>query len=264
MSKEAAIREATAAWFTPRPGDRAPAFVPEGALPLGVDFDGMELLGFTAGSGDRTVLLVHGWGSTVGHMQALVQPLVAAGLRVCGVDLPAHGASEGTETDMFELGRAVGAVAAAVGGVDIVIAHSIGAPATVEAIRNGLDLDGVVFVAPGTRLQDAFDVFVARAGLPEPVAAGVRSAIEHRFGDAVWEEARMERAAVALDLPGLIVHDPADGQAPIEPVRAVVATWPGARLVEVDGLGHNRILRSPELIDALIIPFVTELAVQRA
>jgi pimeloyl-ACP methyl ester carboxylesterase len=252
MSTAAAISEATAAWFTPRPGARSRPFVPEGAVPLCVDFEGIELLGFSAGSGATTVLLVHGWASTVAQMGALVPPLVAAGFRVVGVDLPGHGASEGIETDIFELSRAVLAVADSVGGVDAVIAHSIGAPATVAAIDHGLDVAAVVLVAPGTRLQDAFDVFIGRARIPEPVAAGVRSAIEDRFGTGVWDDMRMERAAASLHLPALIVHDPADRQAPIEPVRAIAEAWADARLIEVDGLGHNRILGAPELIEAAV------------
>jgi pimeloyl-ACP methyl ester carboxylesterase len=256
MSLEEAIRAATTAWFTPRPGDRWAPFLPEGATPLHVDFGGVDLLGFTAGAGERTVLLVHGWGSTVGQMEPLVSPLLAAGLIVCGVDMPAHGASGGRETDVYEMGRAVRAVADAVGGVDIVIAHSIGAPATIRAVCDGMDLDAVVLVAPGTGLEDAFAVFVTREQLPEPVAAGVRSAIEDRFGDTVWEDARMERSVASLRLPALIVHDPADRQAPIGPVRALAAVWAGAELCEVEGFGHNRILAAPEIVE-VVVAFVT-------
>jgi pimeloyl-ACP methyl ester carboxylesterase len=111
----------------------------------------------------------------------------------------------------------------------------------------GLHLEAAVFIAPGTRLKDAFAVFVDRSEMPAGVADGLRAEIEHRFGADIWDEMQMVHSTGALDLPVLLIHDPADRQAPIEPVRTVAARWRSARLIEVEGLGHNRILSSPEV-----------------
>ena len=259
MTTDEAVVEATRAWFTPRPGRPTQAYLPLGASPLVIDFEGEQLAGFLTGGDGPVVLLVHGWASSSVQMGSFVDPLLAAGFRVAGFDHPAHGASSGSQTDVLALGRAVLRVADEIGGVDIVVAHSIGAPATVQAITDGLVLDGIVLIAPGTRLEDAYAAFVERAGLPPLVAAGLRAQIEGRFGAAVWNELRLDEVAETLELPVLIVHDPSDRQAPIEPVRAMAARWRGSRLVEVDGVGHNRVLAAPGVIEDVVV-FLRELA----
>jgi len=53
--------------------------------------------------------------------------------------------------------------------------------------------------------------------------------------------------AVALP-PALVIHDRTDRSVSVTDGAAVAAAWPGARLIVTTGLGHNRILRSPEVI----------------
>ena len=51
-----------------------------------------------------------------------------------------------------------------------------------------------------------------------------------------------------LAQPLLVLHAADDEDVPIEAGRFVAAHWPAARLVELDGLGHRRILRDPGAI----------------
>lgn len=253
MTLTEAVAAATTAWFTPRPSGLAAPFVPNGAVELEVESDGAGLAGFTIGDGPSTVLLVHGWASSIGHMAPLIPVLLGSGYRVAGFDLPGHGASGGSQTNVYELACAIRAFADHIGGVDAIIAHSIGAPATVEATRAGLRSRAVVFIAPGTRLRDAFDVFVTRADLPQPVAAGLETEIERRFGTSVWEDLQIVNAVGDLaHLPALLIHDPEDPQSPIDGVRAVASRWQGSRLVEVGDVGHNRILRDPDVLAEVV------------
>src|SRR5688572_12069614 len=127
-------------WFTPwrlalseKAKAREAAWL-EGTTPLVVPFGRGTLRGFTAGEGP-TVLLVHGWGDRASRLGAFIAPLTAAGYRVAAVDLPAHGDSSGLRTNAYEAAAGIRATADHLGGVDAVIAHSMGGAETLLALR---------------------------------------------------------------------------------------------------------------------------------
>ncbi len=56
----------------------------------------------------------------------------------------------------------------------------------------------------------------------------------------------------ALDVPCLILHDPADREVPWAHGSAIARAWPGATLEPLDGLGHRRLLRDPDVIQRVV------------
>ena len=240
-------------WFTPwrvglseRAAQREAQWL-AGTTPLTVGFRGRTLKGFTAGTGP-TVLLVHGWGDRGSRLGAFVEPLVEAGFRVVGVDLPAHGDSPGRRTNAYELADAIRASVDEVGGVKGVIAHSMGGVETLLALRDGLVVDRVVFLASAVRLEHATDKFEQMFNLPARALAGLRNAIERRFGPSVWDDLSSDLLAADLDVPALLFHDREDEQVDFADGELLAAAWPGARFVPTQGLGHDRLLRDPEVI----------------
>jgi pimeloyl-ACP methyl ester carboxylesterase len=63
--------------------------------------------------------------------------------------------------------------------------------------------------------------------------------------------------------PLLVLHDPADREVPFAHGADVAAAWPGARLVPLRDLGHNRPLGDPATI-AAAVGFMSERPVERA
>jgi len=54
-----------------------------------------------------TVLMIHGWSGVAGQWGRFIGPLVQAGYNAVAIDLPAHGSSEGTRTNLEEYVQAV-------------------------------------------------------------------------------------------------------------------------------------------------------------
>lgn len=187
------------------------------------------------------VLAVHGWEGDHRQFGGFVSPLLARGYRVVAMDLPAHGASAGRQVTIPEMGRAVAAVAAAVGPVHGVVAHSVGCAATALALADGLNLGRVAFVAPPARA----DVFVRGVAELLGLAPGGRrvmlNEVERRAG-VPYGQLDGPRIAATMSAPALIVHDRGDQQVPAADGTAIAEAWPDARLHLTDGLGHNRIL----------------------
>jgi pimeloyl-ACP methyl ester carboxylesterase len=244
-------------WFTPwrvplseRAAQRERSWL-EGVEPLTVRYARCDLRGFTAGEGP-TVLLVHGWGERAAAMGAFVRPLVEAGHRVVGVDLPAHGASPGTQTDAYEIADALRATAEQAGGVGGVVAHSMGAHATTVALSRGLGARAAVLLSPAVRLEHGLGKFAQMFQLSDNAIEGLRSTIERRYGTSVWRDLAADRLAEGISCDALIVHDEEDPQVDLADARMLAAAWPNASLTTTRGLGHNKVVRDPAVVASAV------------
>lgn len=254
-------------WFTPwrvDPGERGRRRQSEwlkGTKPAGFHVAGRHLSGFTAGSGP-VVVLVHGWGERAASLGAFVQPLVDAGYTVVGVDLPGHGASPGGRVNAFELADALRGVCESFGEVHSVIAHSMGGMTALVAAGGGMPAKSIVAIAPASRIDRAMEQFTAIFSMPPKAVAGLRRLIGKRFGTDVWDRLSCRDIAASLDLPALIVHDRDDPQVACADSVELAASWPGARIITTEGLGHVRILRDQKVI-AEVLSFLGGIGVTR-
>ena len=216
------------------------------AVAFDVPFRGRRLRAWRWGGRGAPVLLVHGWGGRAGQMAAFAPPLVDTGLSAVAFDGPAHGHSDGRLSSAPDFAAAIQAVAARLGGVRAVIAHSMGAPSTVLALGDGLALEAAVFVGPSVGPRGFLRLFGQALGLSEATRAAVARRLEARFGR--FEEYDVRNEAGDMTLPLLVVHDRRDAEVAWEQGEAIAQAWPGAELVTTDGLGHRRILRNPAVV----------------
>ena len=253
-----------AEWFAPRLGarfaerlwfrlpPRSPRLQPDTGTPFGVVSDGHVVRGRRWGQGP-VVYLVHGWGGDATQLGAYVDPLVAAGFTVVTHDAPSHGRSDAgisgvDESNALEFARAVEAVVAAHGPAHAVIAHSMGAMATMLALREGgIVAERLVFVAPMTKLAVLLDEFGAMLGFGPRTRRPFDARLLHRVGEPV-EAFDMDRLTEGQELPLLVVHDQRDQRTDYRGSAELVSRWPDARLVPTSGLGHQRILRDPKVV----------------
>lgn len=193
------------------------------------------------------VFLVHGWGGQGLQMAGFVDSLVDRGHCAITVDLPAHGGSEGTQTNVVEAAQALLAVQRRYGSPAGVIAHSFGAAATVVAQGRGLVAGALAFIAPLPSLDVGMKQFAVRARLPLPVVDRATRLVEKSVG---LDRTSMELGRVGPELrtPLLLVHDAEDRTVALHHSQNVARVWPGARLLTTQGLGHRRILRDEEVV----------------
>jgi pimeloyl-ACP methyl ester carboxylesterase len=235
-------------FFTPhgrRSSRRGRAFLASGRR-FDVRVEGQRVAGWSWGRGPN-VYLLHGWAGVGGQMAAFGPPLVANGFRVVAFDAPGHGASEGRRSSIVHFARALRAIAAHEGEAYAVIAHSLGAAATVHALSEGLRVSRAVFVGPTAGPRDWADHFRNHLGIPTHVMDAMRERSERWLGFS-WEQFDIPRLAQSQALPLLVFHDRHDLEVPWKDGAAIAAAWPGARLVTTTGLGHRRILRDQGVV----------------
>jgi pimeloyl-ACP methyl ester carboxylesterase len=250
VAPRAAERQAASLFLTPtrkRRGSLVPEDPAAGRYALSVREGELQVSAWSWGSGPA-VLLAHGWGGTAADMAPLAEELERAGYRAVLFDFPAHGRSPGRRTNMVEWLRVMRAVAAAVGPLHAVAGHSFGAAAIAIALaERGMDARGAVLLAPVIGPTLFVDRFTGMIGLPPARAEGMMRHIARTVGrEPATLDAR--RAAAGLRVPALVVHDPQDREVPWSHAAEIANAWLGSRLLQADGLGHNRLLRDPVIL----------------
>jgi len=242
-------------WFTP---NRAPRPAPELDLLAGADqhyaveIRGKRVAVQTWGRGPA-VLLVHGWSGRGAQLGAFIRPLLERGFRVITFDAPAHGFSEGKQTDLDEIRRAMLAIAAREGGLHALIAHSFGCLSAAFAAANGLAVSRLVFINAPCRTRDMLAIFRKELGISEKVGSLMQRLMQERFaflGPDLWQCIDTDANVRKLTIPGLIIHDRDDSRVPYSQSELIAAAWPAADLKFTRGLGHNRVLTDQSVINA--------------
>lgn len=247
-----AAREAARQFFTPRGRRRGTEPRVLGCVPhaFRVASGGEVLEAWSYGRGP-TALLVHGWSGHAGQLAALASAVLERGWRAVAFDLPAHGASTGETTSLPEIANAIRAVASVVGGVQAVVAHSLGGAAATLALTEGLRVERAVLLAPSGDPMPYVQKVAGVFGLRGRGAAQLVERIEERAGRRLAEVQLPNLVGVLRATPALVLHDPADAEVPAAHGRAIAEAWPGARFVEVAGAGHRGILKQPFALRAV-------------
>jgi len=214
-----------------------------------MEISGKKLVGYSWGAGSP-VLLVHGWGGSTAQFSQMVAPLVEAGHRVVALDLPAHGASSGHQTNVFEFRTALLELAKREGPFRAVVAHSLGSMAVTLALRGGLPAERVVLVAPMTSFTFAVNEFSRELGLSHRLKARATGEIVASFGGE--RDLELVRCASEMHTPLLVLHDEDDRRVPTQLGRELAALWPRASYFETQGLGHKRLLGDSEVVSRIV------------
>jgi pimeloyl-ACP methyl ester carboxylesterase len=266
LSPAVGARLAEALWFT-APRTRRSRTGPAGGHTVRIDVAGRTVIGERWGSGP-TVVLMHGWGGHRGQFRALVEPLTAAGFAVLALDAPGHGESEAgaqgrRQVTILEFADALTAACTALGPVCAVVAHSLGGMATAVALRDGLQVDCVVLVAPMAEVSSFTRHFAAQLGFGERIRTRLVPRIERRVDKPLSYFDIPAIAGTVATPPLLLIHDRDDRDTAWSGSEAIRRAWGGARLITVTGLGHRAILNDGAVV-AETVSFVAAHLAERS
>lgn len=211
---------------------------------------------FSWGQGP-VVMMVHGWSGGGVQFGAFVKPLVEAGFRVVVFDAPAHGRAQGRQTNLYEMADVVSKVAASVGPVEAIVAHSIGSLAAARAVVDGVRTNHLIMLAPPRDLASVVAGFGATLGLSEALVSEQRRRMEQRFGPDVWRRFSFDDLAPDLGSRGLVVIDRDDQSVPASHSDRVHLKWPGSEKLQTEGLGHYKLLWHPSVVEPIYRRLVT-------
>ena len=204
---------------------------------------------YSDGTGPR-VLFVHGWEGAAGDFRVMAATFRRAGYGTVAFDHPAHGRSTGRSTTLPALSRAILDVARATGPFAAVVAHSLGASATLLALRDGLPTRCAILIAPPYEARHFIRELGTYIGVTDARIRGAVARLE-RTVDVVGGR-ELDRFAAHVATPGLVLHDRFDRAVPFTHGVAVAAAWPRSSFVALEGLGHRRVLDAPDVHDRIL------------
>ena len=204
-----------------------------------------------------TVLLAHGWGGSAQSWQAAIEPLLNSGFRVVTFDGPAHGASSGKQSNLLEFATVLRLVSEKTGPIQAIVGHSFGGMVTAYAItgqNNAPNLQSaqkIVLISTPNQLTDILARFGEFLHITPTTLKNLTTRIESAAGQSV-DAFSTVNLLETTDVPVLVIHNNPDREVPYEDGQAIAAGIPNAQLLTTDGLGHHRIIRSPEVVDEIV------------
>lgn len=201
--------------------------------------------------GAPIILCLHGWEGRGSQFGMLALPLAEAGYRVIALDAPAHGESPGREANPLVFRDALLDTGKALGQLELVIGHSMGASASALAIAQGLDTRSAVLVAGPASLRDVLNRFAGYFGLPDSARRRFLGIVESHTR-APLDTVEVSQLAKHFDMPALVVHDQDDPMVPFSDAGQIADHWPQARLLTTSGLGHFQALRDAQVISTIV------------
>lgn len=195
------------------------------------------------------VLLVHGWGGYGAQLAGFVPGLLARGFGVVLFDHPGHGESEGRAGSLPEFMASLDVVVRHVGAPAAIVAHSLGAAASLHALRERrFDCPRLVLIgAPGS-FELHLKTLSRRVGLGRDAHSSLKGRHERRYVPVAdldrLKDLPIDHTAV------LMVHDRDDREVDIVHLDTLHRAWPGSHVLVTRGWGHNKVLRAPEVLAA--------------
>ncbi|AQU67315.1 alpha/beta hydrolase [Streptomyces niveus] len=230
---------------------------------------GGRAVSYRWGTGERPVLLVHGWESRGSRFATLVSELLDLGLSPIAFDAPGHGEATGETMTILDLRDIITALDAEHGPFEMVVAHSLGVTATFVAVRErGVRTERIVAISGVPDFAYLVDRFCAGLGLRARLNHELRGRIERELfagEEDIWSRFSVPRTRTAAgESSFLVVHDEDDDMVDPADSRALTAALGDrARLVVTRGLGHRRIIADGQ-VAAAVRDFVISGASARA
>jgi pimeloyl-ACP methyl ester carboxylesterase len=209
------------------------------------------------GEGPR-VLLIHGWEGQAGNFSDLIVALRSAGYDIMAFDGPSHGHSSKGLTSPIEFAELVKKLVPVFRPRHL-ISHSFGGVATTFALSElpDFEVESYTMVTTPDRFMDRIQEISRQVGVSDKVRDLLIDRMRGEV-DTPLEKLNVSEWVKGMNVGrGLILHDRADRVIPLEVSQRVHQSWPGSVFEVVEGTGHFRILRSPDVVSR-IVSFVSE------
>lgn len=209
--------------------------------------------GWMTGSGPL-VVLVHGWGGIGAQMAPLAEALAGAGFQAALFDALGHGQSDDGPIGFDGFGDDTVALC---GYLDqqphALIGHSAGGLGMMAArYRHGLSAQHYACLAVPLFPYVPLETLMGKLSVGAEQVAPLQPLLAKQFARD-WDA--LTAGCVFSDKPAgqlTLIYDRDDERVRHGDADAIAALWPQAVVKKTDGLGHNRILKDPQVLTAVI------------
>ncbi|MGI4752098.1 MAG: alpha/beta hydrolase [Janthinobacterium lividum] len=219
-------------------------------------FTGKDLKfnGFKWGNGKHKVLITHGWGSKAADFLEIITAITSIeDVEIIAFDAPGNGSSEGELSNLILYVSAIRAIVQHCGKPDIVIGHSLGALANIVAMKEiTLFPSLLISIAPLIRLKENFEMSMKVAEVSQNVQNSFFKDFEEKFQLQTSSFNFNNYYSFNQELNHWIAYDQNDKIVPYSYLKEFLNLQPSVKSKNYDEVGHDKILKSLEVIHDLI------------
>jgi hypothetical protein len=200
------------------------------------------------GHSERKVLLSHGWNSKIADFRRMIEHLVSAGYQVEGIDMKAHGKSEGDHTALPEIMDILKEHYQRQGPFEAVIGYSIGGLAaglmTAEIPESARPKHLIMIAAP-PYTSFFFKSTIKDLGFRKKIYDKVAGQLEKTYGNPIDHYDVRQKGSAFSNTELTFIYDEDDQTIPFEKGLMLKDLFPKARFVHTKGLGHYKVIAYP-------------------
>jgi esterase/lipase len=200
------------------------------------------------GKSEKKILLVHGWSGRGTQLVKFADELLKLGYSTISFDAPGHGKSGTKTTLMPEFIASILEMDKKYGPFNAAIGHSLGGMSLLNSVKQGLNLNKLVIIGSGDKIQDILDAFVKQLQLKPAIANKMKVYFETKFGEPM-EKYSAHLAAKQVQNRTLIIHDENDYEVPFFCGKNIFNNLPNGEMFVTQKLGHRKILGDKTVID---------------
>jgi pimeloyl-ACP methyl ester carboxylesterase len=213
-----------------------------------IEYAGKKVQGYRWGTGEKKILLLHGWESHSYWWNSIVNSLPKEQYSLYSIDAPGHGLSEGSYINIPYYSGLIEELVMSLGKIDAMLAHSLGAFSSVYTLHRlpQLQVSRLVVMASPGEAREFFIHYQKVLGLSQRSVKAIEDYFVEKLGNGP-DYFSLKEFASTLALPGLIIHDTDDKEAPYPHALEAHKNWKNSEMITTTGLGHN--LKSNELLE---------------
>lgn len=202
------------------------------------------------------ILFVHGWNGRSSQFYKIIELLSDNGYDITAVDLPGHGRSSRSNTNLPEITDLLSEITKSRGAYDGIVCHSFGGVAALNSVRQGASCEKLVLISPGVyEIKPMFKTFVSLFGLDEEYYADRLFGLAESLYGTNPGDFGLERFSKQIETKTLIIHCKDDKEALKEIAITLHGDMKHSTLYLTEGLGHRRILRD-EKVAKMVLDFL--------
>ncbi len=212
---------------------------------------GHKLTTYRWGEEGPRVLLSHGWNSKIADYRRIIEKLVDDGYVVEGIDMKAHGKSDGTHTALPEIRDILKNYYVQSGPFHAVIGYSIGGLAAgimLSELSAEFQPKKFFLIAAPSHTTYFFREVVSDLGYSDAVFSEMCRRVEVEYFQHIDY---FDLRSKTQNLSGVelhLVYDQDDQTVPFDRGAELNGTFTESYFVETKGLGHYKVLTHPEVI----------------
>jgi pimeloyl-ACP methyl ester carboxylesterase len=183
----------------------------------------------------------------------MIPAFLAKGFQAIAFDGPAHGRSDGKQTNPIEFANAMKAIIDIEKDIHGIIAHSFGGVASIYALSQGLPVTKLITIASPSIAEQVIANYRRTLNASEAAGRAFRNDLMKTHGITFEEISSLHLVKlIKTPLELFLIQDENDPEIAPDNAIELQKVHPSARVLFTKGLGHTRILRDEGVISACL------------